>query len=359
MKMNKSTCLSKLETLLPAHTLTKTGKAISSAITALMLDKDGAHEQAMTLLTKLGAVDRRTPAHAPDEIHCNLSWAFHNKQMLPGHDKRAFSNSFIPCWMNIRGLMEHVWRGRAFTPGLFQTNKRRKDTFVSSQILALDFDDGISIEDALTVPVIFDYGTILYATPSHTEEFPKTRVIFVLENVIDTLEAWEATQTGLINHVASLNPDPACKDAARLFYGSTQRGLVFAPQRIMPMDVAHEFAAYEIEKQRLAREFREQKPVRVIASNQAENYTLKAMDSELDILRLTPDGSRHKQLFKSACSIFGMVRGGWPGINEGLARRELERVAVGFCSNDSERRDAFRTIDDAWRSAEPRLLNVS
>src|SRR5688500_14635329 len=105
-------------------------------------------------------------------------------------------------------------------------NTRRKDTFVSSQIVGLDFDGNVSVQDCLNDAFIASNAYLIYPTPSSTPEHPKTRVMFLLENAITRVQEWERLQRGLLWRYRELQPDPSCKDGARLFYGSDKQGYV-------------------------------------------------------------------------------------------------------------------------------------
>lgn len=167
-------------------------------------------------------------------IQTNLSAVFFNKEnraeMRPTADggssnRWAFGYSFVPMDVTQDELAAHILAGRAWTQGHFKNTSRRKETFVSSQTLSLDFDQGnVSVESALKHPFIARYAWLIHPSPSSTESFPKTRVIFALSEPVDDYHRWEALQLGLLHHFQDLKPDSACKDAARLFYGSNKPG---------------------------------------------------------------------------------------------------------------------------------------
>lgn len=173
-------------------------------------------------------------------LQLNISTAFIDKQPIADLEKRyckahdckdtcwAFGSTFNPATLTPAQLVEHIRQGRAFTLGYFNSNRRTKATFISSQLLALDLDNcPLDTDQIANDPFIRQYAYLIYRTPSYTPETPKHRVLFVLDQPIEGKHAvtrWEAMQKGLIRHMAHLNPDVACKDAARLFYGSTQPG---------------------------------------------------------------------------------------------------------------------------------------
>lgn len=165
------------------------------------------------------------PGNINPIIRVGISRAFHNKENLTGN-KSAFGNSFIPTELTLPDFIQHVLSGGAFTPGYFKGRSRNKKTFISSQLLGLDFDQGISVADCAAHPFIKQYAFLIYPTPSSTPELPKTRVLFLLSEPVYEVARWEAMQRGMIQHFADWKPDPACKDAARLFYGSDKSGAI-------------------------------------------------------------------------------------------------------------------------------------
>lgn len=158
-------------------------------------------------------------------IHCGISRAFHNKTNKTGR-QAAFGDSFKPTAQTPEQLAAHILQGGAFTPGCFKTNRRTKENFTSSQLLGLDFDNGVSVAQAAADPFIQRYAFLIYPTPSSTPEHPKTRVLFVLSEPVCQGERWEAMQRGLIARFSHWKPDPACKDSARLFFGSDRPGSI-------------------------------------------------------------------------------------------------------------------------------------
>lgn len=95
---------------------------------------------------------------------------------------------------------------------------RKTDNFTVSGILAIDIDDGLSVQDALDDDYVQNYACIIYTTPSHTEEFPRFRIVFELVVPITDALKMRHALTGLINRFGG---DGACTDACHMFYGST------------------------------------------------------------------------------------------------------------------------------------------
>lgn len=169
-------------------------------------------------------------------IHCGLSHAFLNKENRTGK-KAAFSCSFRPSSLTALDLYSHVTAGKAFALGYFRESQRTRDTFGFSELLGLDFDDDVSIEALLDHELVRDYALFLYPTPSHTEEHPRTRVVFRLSEPVEGADRWETLASGLIEAFQDCRPDTKCKDAARFFYGSDVPGATFLG-KTLPLFVA-------------------------------------------------------------------------------------------------------------------------
>jgi hypothetical protein len=116
-----------------------------------------------------------------------------------------------------------VWSGYSFTP-IWSNGRRLESNFVEAWHIAYDFDaHGAELDYLLRPQTFCDYfASFAYSTPSSTEDHPKSRVVFILDEPITDPEyyrllyraiAWRIEQDGSYT-------DPACKDPLRLYYGS-------------------------------------------------------------------------------------------------------------------------------------------
>jgi DNA-binding transcriptional regulator YhcF (GntR family) len=161
----------------------------------------------------------------PNAIRLALSDAFRNKDILPPHTKAAYGNSFQSQDIAPQNLITHVTQGKAFTMGAFSEG-RTKETFTSGQVFGLDLDNNVSMEDCLSFDFIRQYAYLIYPTPSSGKPdndgnpIHKSRVLFIADAPVPDRAVWERLQRALMWHCNILSPDDACKDAARLFFGS-------------------------------------------------------------------------------------------------------------------------------------------
>jgi hypothetical protein len=126
---------------------------------------------------------------------------------------------FAKGWLNMavtpRELAEYIDAGIAFSCEL--DGSRKASNFVASDVLAVDVDGTRTIDDALEDPFVQSHATIIYATPSHTAERHRFRLVFALPRTIESARDMKAAYRSL---ALRLGGDLASTDAARLFYGS-------------------------------------------------------------------------------------------------------------------------------------------
>lgn len=126
-------------------------------------------------------------------------------------------------------LFQHVNLGFPFAVGNYSNNQRRGSGFISGQLIGLDFDN-LTPELAhklLEEEFVKQYASFSYTTPRHKSEQPRIRLVFVLEKPIEGKELYEWDVSKLLAAFAAYNPDNACKDAARMFYGNSKTDLIF------------------------------------------------------------------------------------------------------------------------------------
>lgn len=105
----------------------------------------------------------------------------------------------------------------AWSPFIFN-GYRRDENFVSTDLLVFDIDDEMTIEEAEEVIQELKVTCLCLPTTSHTEDHHKFRLIFPLAKTITDPDIFKATY----HKYAQYFPvDPACKDTARFYFGST------------------------------------------------------------------------------------------------------------------------------------------
>ena len=123
--------------------------------------------------------------------------------------------------------------GCSFAP-VMKGNYRDGANFISAQHLVLD-DDRETLESSLEAlagdSFIRDHAAVLYETPTSTQERPRSRVVFILDDPITDSEHYRLAQESLLSKFGET--DPSVKDAARFFYGRPNaRHLILGPWRV-------------------------------------------------------------------------------------------------------------------------------
>lgn len=147
-------------------------------------------------------------------------------------DFKKLSGRFQDKIGTIHDVMHHVKAGHAICAGLLNNKWRCKSNVTGSQWVLLDIDnsgkdDGgekcyrhqMTIDEALANEFVRSHCSLIYTTSSHTPEWHKFRLIFLLPDYVGSAETVEVVTRYLMK---LLPHDPACKDASRVFYGSTE-----------------------------------------------------------------------------------------------------------------------------------------
>lgn len=148
------------------------------------------------------------------------------KQKPTSHDMGALNNRIIKheTSLPMDELALAIIAGKTFVPAIFKaingTVKRNKECWNSQQVVALDFDEGMTLEEVLEDTFFKENAAFIYTTFSHTESKHKFRVVFVLSEVVTNYQMIES----MLQELMAMYPqaDKACKDATRLFFGGKE-----------------------------------------------------------------------------------------------------------------------------------------
>lgn len=187
----------------------------------------------------------------------------HNKQAIGGYEALTIN------WKNKRGtigdLIDWVSSGKAIMVGTLpnSTTRRQKSNIVSAQAIALDIDEGLSIEDCLKIPFVQKYAAAIYTSASHQKQkgdipaCDRYRIALVLPQAVTDTALYEAAVQVVMEAIGYA--DKACKDASRMFYGYDKTEIVLCdPTKILPTDFLEKVGdRLEQEKAERARLFEE------------------------------------------------------------------------------------------------------
>lgn len=114
---------------------------------------------------------------------------------------------------------------KCWSPIVWKNGRRAKNNFLSCEIMALDFDDGITtIEDMRTWANHHNLHHIISTTKSHQIEksgkpaCDRFRAVLVFETVITDIFQYEMN---MLRMIKNLYADQSCKDGGRYFAPST------------------------------------------------------------------------------------------------------------------------------------------
>lgn len=158
-------------------------------------------------------------------------------------DYRLLAGKFKDRQGTIEDVKRHVKNGHALCAGLLNGKWRAKSNVLGSYWILLDIDnsdvlrddagqpvkgeDGkttkiykhdLTLDEALAHPFVQTHCALIYTTASHKPGWHKFRLVFLLPEFVEGADTVEACTRLLMQQFPH---DPACKDASRVFYGST------------------------------------------------------------------------------------------------------------------------------------------
>lgn len=144
-----------------------------------------------------------------------------------GKEVGLINNRIIRCDpvdIDAANLAVEVTKGKTFIPATFKSLdgsiKRSKANWESQQVVALDFDEGMTLDEAINDVFFKKHAAFLYTTFRHKESHHKFRVVFVLDKPLTRYKDYE----DMIDNLLDCYPqaDRACRDGSRLFFGGKE-----------------------------------------------------------------------------------------------------------------------------------------
>lgn len=132
-------------------------------------------------------------------------------------ESRFYADAFEPCELTCEELEDCIRLGFAFSYQ-FDRNYRRSENFLASDILVVDIDGGLKIDEALGLPIIADFGSLLYTTQSHSIDHQRFRLVFALPRTLTDPNELQFAARALAQR---LGGDHRQTHAAALFLGSS------------------------------------------------------------------------------------------------------------------------------------------
>jgi hypothetical protein len=129
-----------------------------------------------------------------------------------------------------KDLARHIAMGKTWSPFTFKEcpdwgrPRRLEGLFDQCQVLAVDFDNGDSVEEVIGKARSFGLEfTLVHHSFSSTPDHPKLRGVFFLDQPIVKFDEARDLSAGL---AYLLGGDRQCVDVARMYYGSTPESIV-------------------------------------------------------------------------------------------------------------------------------------
>lgn len=275
-------------------------------------------------------------------------------------------------------IIRMIAAGYPAAPGIFGNDGRRKKAnFRYAQSIWLDIDTGdhralLSWLNGLRY--INQTASFGYYTPGFTWAKPKCRIVWLLDWLVDDADVYEAMITA-VHHQFNF-ADPACKDAARFYFGSLE-DTPDGPDRfmfwgnVMSRETFHNafWLPYDehLERQR-QRDQQQQaetqqndngKPLQVLIDARAAGL-LRSLVSKVESQGpgKGKDG-RHHACLRSVYLMAGMSKNGLVPFSETQIKNEFYKAMVTNNSvKDHGKHNVTKTISDAWAAGVADTANL-
>lgn len=252
------------------------------------------------------------------QVAINPQWVDKNPPFADAEEARqwwrGFNGGFRNQEIDIDEWIGEVAAGHAFAP--WHNRYRKAENFLAAGYVGLDFDTGderSSFAYLTSDPFIASNATFMYTTPSHTDEHPKARVVFVYDRPISGRGDKQALLAqALVYRYAS--SDRKCVDPVRLFFGSHNCRVLKLDNRLTLETAATElvepYNQYLAEQQALAEA--RARDYRVMgAAEMPDEWLRRRLESMLNQVRFAPEGEKHSTLHNIARAFGGYVAGGY------------------------------------------------
>jgi P4 family phage/plasmid primase-like protien len=149
-------------------------------------------------------------------------------------DFETLASQFKNEDLNVPDLAHEANQGHAFTAQ--HKGRRQKENFTALGFIALDFDKVTSQEEVDAIMAapgpIGEFWAIQYDTCSATDDNPRFRLVYPLEQVIYDREYGEEAVTAM--QWKAGKADPACKDICHFYYGHKGSQPIVREDKVLP-----------------------------------------------------------------------------------------------------------------------------
>jgi len=280
--------------------------------------RNAKHAPAPAVTLSINRIHRGKPKDKPGSWWARYNDAFKPQTVTPGQFAALVAGE-----------------GYAFAPVC--RGRRKRDHFVSAQHIGLDFDNETNacrLAALAADPFIARYATVLYTSPSHTEEKPRARVVFFLDQPVTDPDRYRAYVGALLSRFTLA--DDKAKDPARLFYGApdAQTRLL---NNVLPL------AVLEAMTPRPAPPTPRPRPT-VDTSERGREWAGEWATRRLDDLSRAPQGDRNNETNKTAY-LLGQLTGA------GLLDASWQEATIGAAQSAGlSEHEARAAVRSGWRA---------
>lgn len=265
----------------------------------------------------------------------------------------AFDNVL---WTPVQ-IIEHIRAGSAICVAATTNNHRKGEYFKSAQLMGVDFDKGPGVIELLRDPLVDGYAFLVYATPSSTDDAPRSRVLFRLDAPITDPLEYKRLLKRLMYKLDVDGIDEQCKDPVRIFYGSAGKKASDVPSAVLPIELLQLLPPHPDELPKPVSDV----PLRLIeptdkrGMTRLEAYAKTTRENILNELAGTPDGmdQRHGAINSATMKLAGYSKGGWQGFDGW--ENEVRQLGRLWGREDQE---IEASISGAYEKATPKTVGL-
>lgn len=244
-------------------------------------------------------------------------------------DFETLATSFENLELTQAQLASEINKGYAFTT--WHKGRRQQNNFECGQHIGLDFDKAQpgDVERLAEDNFTKNYCGIVYYTPSSTDDNPRFRLVFELDQPIFDGGYYRDAVQALIWSYGELGAtaDKSCTDPTRFFYGSKDSQPSFTDNILPSAELAKIIKAWRNNQKNTPRPAPEQNGVTTPASATGKvNYLKKVLETTSERIRNTPHGDRHNALIRAARLLGGYLQGEPEILSEFEAYNTLENA---------------------------------
>lgn len=302
-------------------------------------------------------------------IWCDINKTVINKDV---DNWFQFNNTFQTQRLTVKELINEICSGHAYTTVHSKDNNetataRHADNFMFAQHFGLDFDDTVdgfvpTVRNVSNIPVVKEYASFVHSTASSTEEAPRSRAVFIIDDGIRDMQLY-TDAVSFVNMLVGVT-DTACTDAVRVFFGATNAE-VREIGNTVPTETFMSWASrWQASRKRVLEEsVGDGDTGKLVQPSSYTTYVENAIVSEVSILANEAQGNRHIQLLKSASSLASMMKSSWCPAGM-LTSNSISGMLLAACHDnglfaEDGQRAILKTIEDGIANATPRSIPVT